>query len=233
MHVFYSLFIGLITGVFVTLPLGPIAVYVVQRALNGELKKGIAVGVGSVSVDVIYCLLITLGLMSLLTPYLENVIVQLLLSLFVIAYGVKMLIFDRKKASNGDDDTDGTEDEESNGRPFAKSRHLLEKKRFNVLLGATMAIANPSIIVSYTAIIGFITANGLLPDHIVDKVIFSVANGVGSLMCFIGLSVFVRNRRHMLPKNFMRHAGTVAAAAIIIFGAYFTFVVLHRLGDFV
>jgi hypothetical protein len=96
-----------------------------------------------------------------------------------------------------------------------------------------MAIANPSIIVSYTAIIGFITANGLLADHIVDKVIFSLANGVGSLLCFIGLSIFVRNRRHVLPKNFVRNAGTVAAIAIIGFGVYFTYVVLHRLMEFV
>lgn len=226
MHLVVSLIVGLITGVFVTLPLGPIAVYVVQRALHGEIKKGISVGLGSVIVDVFYCLLITMGLMSLLSPYLENIIVQLLLSSFVIAYGVKMLVIDRKKAQGG---ADG----EREARRFMKQRQLLEKKRFNLLLGAMMAIANPSIIISYTAIIGFVTANGLLADHMVDKIIFSLANGAGSLLIFIGLSVFVKNRRHVLPANFAQNAATVAAIAVIGFGMYFTYTVLHRLGEFI
>jgi len=163
--------------------------------------------------------------MSLLSPYLENVIVQLVLSSFVIAYGVKMLVFDRKKQRR-------EENGEESGH-FGNKRHLLERKRFNVLLGATMAIANPSIIVSYTAIIGFITANGLLHDHIIDKVVFSVSNGIGSFACFIGLSLFVRSKRHTISQNVIRMAGTVAAIAIIGFGVYFAYVVLHRLGEFV
>jgi threonine/homoserine/homoserine lactone efflux protein len=226
MHLVVSLIVGLITGVFVTLPLGPIAVYVVQRALQGEIKKGISVGLGSVIVDVFYCMLITMGLMSLLSPYLQNIIVQLLLSSFVIAYGVKMLLVDRKKQKAADDG-------EREASRFVKQRQLLEKKRFNLLLGAMMAIANPSIIVSYTAIIGFITANGMLADSLLDKIIFALANGAGSLLCFIGLSVFVKNRRHVLPANFAQRAATVAAIAIIGFGVYFTFVVVQRLGEFV
>ncbi len=225
MHEIVSLLVGLITGVFVTIPLGPIAVYVVQRALHGEMKKAIAVSVGSVTVDVFYCLLITMGLMSLLSPYLQNIIVQLVLSAFVIGYGIKMLVIDRVKKPRA---------EESEVPPhLVKQKQLLEKKRFNILLGATMAIANPSVVVSYTAIIGFITANGLLADRLADKVIFSVANGIGSLVCFIGLAVFVRSKRHMLPPNFEQKAGTVAALAIIGFGVYFTFVIIQRLGQIV
>ena len=118
MHIAFSLIIGLITGVFVTLPLGPIAVYVVQRALHGEIRKGIAVGVGSVTIDIIYCLLITLGLMSLLSPYLENVIVQLVLSAFVIAYGLKMLVFDRKKyGTKTGEENNGEENNRREGIP--------------------------------------------------------------------------------------------------------------------
>ena len=220
MELILSLLVGLVVGAFITIPLGPIAVYAIRRALEGEVKRGVMVGVGSVTVDVFYCLLITMGLMSLLDDVLQNIYVQLTLATFVLAYGIKMLVVDRKrrKAEESDDD-DETEEQ----------KQRFTRKRYSVILGMTMAIANPSIIISYTAIIGFVFANGWLGPTIAEKVVFSVATGIGSLVCFTAMLFLVRSKRHLVPKNIIRTAGTVAAIAIMGFGIYFAYVVVHRL----
>ncbi len=212
MQLFLSFIIGTAVGLGMAIPMGPISVYLAQRILNHESDKAAFVAIGSVFIDTTYCLIITLGFISLIHPYMQNTVVQIGLSFFVVLYGLKMLLFDKGKAP-----------EAINGHKDQSNRHHV-----NILIGATMTVANPTLFFSWIAVIGFISAHGLLFNHVLDKIVFSFSAGFGSLLWFVGLMFFVRNRRHAISQTFIRRTGMITAIVIIGFGLYFTIQVLIR-----
>ncbi len=219
MQLLLSFVIGAAVGILMTVPLGPTSIYVAQRTLNNETRKGMHVAMGSVIIDILYCLVISLGLISLVSQYIQNEYVQLGFSIFLILYGARMLFFDGKKAAPAPE------------RLPSQSKRFMEKRGpLNVLLGTVMALSNPTLFISWTAVIGFLSANGLLPGHFFDKVIFSFATGFGSLLWFLGLALFVRSRRHTLSPGFVRKAGAVTAMVVIVFGIYFSVTVITHFG---
>ena len=192
MQLLISFLVGTVIGIVMTIPLGPTSIYVAQKTLNHETRKGLFVSLGSVIIDILYCLVITLGLMSLVSPFLRNIWVQLGLSLFLILYGVKMLFFDGKVKPH------------AMGSLEKKVEQVRDTKdTLNVLLGTVMAISNPTLFLSWTAVLSFISAHGLVHDTVWDKVIFSFATGFGSFAWFAGLAVFVRSRRHTMSPKFV------------------------------
>ena len=218
MHLLISFLVGIVIGLVMTIPLGPTSIYVAQKTMDHETRKGLFVSLGSVIIDILYCLVITLGLMSLVSPFLRNIWVQLGLSLFLILYGVKMLFFDRKAKPH------------SMGQLEKKVEQVKDTKdTLNVLLGTVMAISNPTLFLSWTAVLSFISAHGLVHDTVWDKVIFSFATGFGSFCWFAGLAVFVRSRRHTMSPKFVGMAGTIAAIVVIGFGVYFSISVFTQL----
>ncbi len=216
MQLVSSFFIGILVGIIGTIPLGPISIYVAQRAVEGEVSKGVHVGVGSVIVDIVYCLIITLGLMTIVQPYMENTVVQLSLSAIIIVYGLKMLLVDSRKPPKP-------------APPIKRTRESLENRHFYVLLGATLALANPTLFFSWTGVIGFLTLHKLVSTHFWENVVLSFAIGGGSLLWFWGLAWLVARKRHSFPKSVIHRAGVVTALVIIGFGVYFSVTIVQRI----
>jgi threonine/homoserine/homoserine lactone efflux protein len=218
MQLLISLLAGTVLGVIMTIPLGPVSIYVAQKTIRGETRKGLYVSMGSVIIDILYCLVITLGLMALVSPYLQNVWVQLGLSLFLLLYGLKMLVVDTK-AKPPDAGKLQQQAERNSGK----------RGPVNVLLGTFMALSNPTLFISWTAVLGFVSAHGLLHDTFWDKVVFSFASGFGSFLWFFGLALFVRRKRHTLSPSFVKLAGAITAFVVIGFGVYFSVTILMQL----
>ncbi|HOJ02561.1 MAG TPA: LysE family transporter [Bacteroidota bacterium] len=212
---------GIVVGILITIPLGPTSLYIAHRTLKGETVKALLVSIGAVLVDVFYCLIITMGLISFLHPYLQNPVVQVVFSVFLIGYGIKMLFFERRRH------LDAAELEQEVVAP-ARLR-ALSAKFGGVVIGISMTLANPTLFFSWVAVLSFVTAHGLLPATTGYKVLFSVSVGVGSMVWFLGLILFMRSRRHAISDSFIRRASAVTALVIIGFGVYFTFTIFQHL----
>jgi threonine/homoserine/homoserine lactone efflux protein len=80
---------GIIIGLFVSVPLGPIGMLCVQRTLNRGRKYGIATGLGATTSDLVYTI-IALFFISFVVDFLEThkLIIQLTGSLVVIGFGI-------------------------------------------------------------------------------------------------------------------------------------------------
>lgn len=214
---------GIIVGLLITIPLGPTSLYIAQLSLKGEARKGVLVGIGAVATDVFYCLIITMGLISFLHTYLQNPVVQIVFSVFLIGYGGKMLILDRRNI-------DKEKDLDAAATPPRPLRKLTEKFG-DVVIGVSMTIANPTLFFSWVAMLSFITAHGLLVERTWHKVLFSLSVGVGSMLWFVALIVFMRNRRHAISDVIMKRASSITALVIIGFGVYFTFKIFQQLNS--
>jgi threonine/homoserine/homoserine lactone efflux protein len=80
---------GIIIGLFVSIPLGPIGMLCIQRTLNHGRKYGIVTGLGATTSDLIYTL-ITLFFLSFVIDIIEQnkYIIQLFGSIILILFGV-------------------------------------------------------------------------------------------------------------------------------------------------
>lgn len=83
----YILMTGLLIGIFISAPMGPIGMLVIQRTLNKGQLAAFFTGVGASLSDLIYCLLTGLGL-SFVTDFIESNrdILQLIGSLMLVLY---------------------------------------------------------------------------------------------------------------------------------------------------
>ena len=80
---------GLIIGLLISVPLGPIGMLCVQRTLNRGKKSGILTGLGATSSDLIYTI-IALFFIGFVVDFLEEkkVIIQIAGSLIVAGFGL-------------------------------------------------------------------------------------------------------------------------------------------------
>lgn len=227
MQYIVTVLFGIIVGILITVPLGPTSIYVAQRTLNGETRKGLLVAAGAVMVDIFYCLIITLGLIALVHPYMQNAVVQIVFSVFLIGYGVKMLLFEKSKIRQ---QAEGNGEEHLERRLSATKTTISNKSHYGgILIGISMTLANPTLFFSWVAVLSFVSAHGLLIDDTIHKLIFSFSVGVGSMVWFLSLALFVRSRRHVISDGFIKLASSVTALVIIGFGVYFTITIFQNL----
>lgn len=80
---------GLLIGIFVSAPMGPIGMLVIQRTLNKGRQAAFFTGIGAALSDMIYCLLTGLGL-SFVTEFIEGNknVLQIIGSLMLIIYAI-------------------------------------------------------------------------------------------------------------------------------------------------
>ena len=79
---------GILIGLCISVPLGPIGMLTIQRTLNRGQKHGIATGLGATTSDLIYTI-ITLFFLSFVLDFIEahRLIIQLVGSLVVAFFG--------------------------------------------------------------------------------------------------------------------------------------------------
>jgi len=80
---------GIIIGLFISVPLGPIGMLCVQRTLNRGRKYGMITGLGASTSDLVYTI-VALFFISFVADFLETnkIIIQLVASLVVIGFGI-------------------------------------------------------------------------------------------------------------------------------------------------
>ncbi len=85
----YIAFSGFMIGIFISAPMGPIGMLVIQRTLNKGRTAALYTGIGASVSDMIYCLLSGLGL-SLVTDFIESNknVLQIIGSIVLIIYGI-------------------------------------------------------------------------------------------------------------------------------------------------
>lgn len=80
---------GIIIGLFISVPLGPIGMLCIQRTLNRGRRYGIATGLGATVSDLVYTI-ITLFFLSFVIDIIEHnrFIIQLIGSIILIGFGL-------------------------------------------------------------------------------------------------------------------------------------------------
>lgn len=121
---------GIIIGVVVSAPMGPVGIYIIQRTLDKGRLSGFYTGVGAAVSDLIYCLLTGFGL-----SFIEEFInrhrspIQLLGSIVLIFFGIWLI----RKTPDG-------------GAIAADADHGAPSREGDVLKGFALTFSNPLIL---------------------------------------------------------------------------------------
>lgn len=120
---------GLVIGVVVSAPMGPVGIYCIQRTLDKGRLSGLYTGVGAAISDLIYCLLTGFGL-SFIEDFINNhrSPIQLIGSVVLIFFGIWLI---RKKPDDS---------------LAADADHGAPSREGDILKGFALTFSNPLIL---------------------------------------------------------------------------------------
>jgi threonine/homoserine/homoserine lactone efflux protein len=163
-----ALIIGLILGFLGSMPIaGPTAAIVASRGLENRASSGLAISIGSAVGEAIYAFAAFWGITALMGRF-PFILPASRLFGCVIIVGLGIYFVARRASPPPDN-------------------HDEAKGLRNVLLGFTIAIVNPTLIVTWTAAVGIGHATGLLRASANDAFPFALGAGAGIVGWFATL----------------------------------------------
>lgn len=193
---------GVIIGLSLGAPIGPINVEIVRRGLRSGFLPGWLVGAGAITADAIYCLLTIIGL----APLVDNVVARVILlgagGAFLVYLGVMSLRAARDIQA-----------------PIASQAKPTDRRSY--VTGFTMALLNPYGIVFWLSLGGALAASG------VDRAGFSgtaaITLGViaGLLAWITILSTLVHGGRRFVSDRLFQVVNLVSGLVLAGFGFWF------------
>lgn len=201
---------GLLIGLLISAPMGPIGMLVIQRTLNKGRWAAFFTGVGAAVSDIIYCLLTGLG-MSFVTDFIEThkALLQLVGSVVLVGYAAYLFV------SNP-------------SRRLAAGTIRAHGGWRDLVTGFLLTFSNPLILF---LIIGlFAQFDFLGPDlmfyHYVTGFIGIFA---GAIAWWFSVTWFVNKMRSHFNLRSMWLLNRILASLILIMGAYGLFTALTDL----
>ncbi|MDE5813349.1 MAG: LysE family transporter, partial [Muribaculaceae bacterium] len=193
---------GLVIGVVVSAPMGPVGIYCIQRTLDKGRLSGFYTGVGAAISDLIYCLLTGFGL-SFIEDFISNHRnpIQLLGSIVLIFFGIWLI----RKQPDG-------------GSIAADADHDAPSREGDILKGFALTFSNPLIlflIIGLFAQFNFVI-EGIKFYHYVLGFIGIVGGALGWWWL---VTHFVDKLRGHFTQRTMKLINMVIGVIILIFAA--------------
>lgn len=167
---------GIIIGIIVSAPMGPVGILTVQRTLNKGRWQGFATGVGASASDFLYSIITGYG-MSFVVDIIENpaiaLIIKIVGSVLLFAFGV--YTFRSIPKNNVKDDIP---------TPLGKN-----DIRSFVISGFVVTVSNPLIIFMFLALFGQFTF--ILKDNVIPQIVGYLAIIAGALSWWFSLTWLV------------------------------------------
>lgn len=82
-----ALLAGIIFGLVISIPVGPINLTILTKGMRDGFKPAFWTGVGSATMEFLYCLLAMFGMGAIVEHSLGNIIVQIFAFLILLVFG--------------------------------------------------------------------------------------------------------------------------------------------------
>lgn len=193
---------GIIIGLSLAAPIGPINVEIVRRGLRSGFRSGWLVGAGAVTGDTIYCLLVIAGLAPLVDYQIVRTVLWIAGAGFLAFLGVVSL-----RAAIGRE------------RMLGDGAVRVEQKSFKT--GLLMALFNPMGIAFWLTIGGALVATGVERTDAAGTGVLVVGVIMGLTLWVTSLSALVHGGRRFVSDGLFRIVNFCSAALLFGFAAWF------------
>lgn len=190
---------GIILGLTVSMPLGPIGIILVNRTIKRGMLSGFFSGMGMATADTILAILAGLGFSFVVTFFRdEKFIVTLISGLVIVGVGIKVFLSNPVK----------------DFRRKEKGKKSLFRDYFSILV---LALSNPFTIFIFVAFFSGININ---TDIKPQQVPFLLVPGVfiGTLSWWFCLSYFVSRFKKNIRLRSIVRVNQIAGIAITVIG---------------
>ena len=193
---------GIVIGILVSAPMGPVGVLTVQRTLNKGRWYGFATGVGAACSDMIYAIITGMGMsfvMDLITDQSTMFILQSVGSILLLLFGIS---------------TYRQRPQQNIHTPSGHKGSLWS----NAVTGFSITFINPLIIFLFIAL--FAQLGFVVPDHFFEQTLGYVAIGGGALLWWFVLTLGIEKVRERSDINIIwklnRFIGIIVIIASVI-----------------
>jgi threonine/homoserine/homoserine lactone efflux protein len=206
--VLLALVLGLLCGFIGSIPIaGPVAVLVVERALGGRAREGLALAAGAAIAEGVYAGLAFLGMTAALArfPWLLPVS-RVLGAVILVALGLYFAF--RKSKPAGQDEEKKDKKRGRRGGPF--------------VLGLVVTMVNPTLLVTWSAVVTVIHGSMRVQESAGDAPFFGLGAMSGILSWFtLFTALLQRFREKMGPRTLdkvVRGIGWTLVAVGLVLG---------------
>lgn len=199
---------GLIIGISMAAPIGPISLLCIRRSLAGGHAAGLATALGVACADGLYALIAALGLTALSTFLInQRDYLYVFGGIFLIIFGYKVYT----------------------APPVHLAKPIKSKGFLVTLLQTTLlTLTNPMTIAAFIAAFAAVGFNEA-PHGTTEAVLISFGVFCGSGLWFICLSSVLAHIRTRVTPTILDRINKVSGIAIICFGAIFILTVLKNI----
>ena len=190
---------GMIIGVLVSAPTGPLGILCIQRTLHKGRLNGIVTGLGATTSDLVYAVLVGFS-MNFVIDFVEQYrfVIQIVGSIILFFFGYK--IFTKETEKSIDDEKIGT-----------TNRNLLST--YTSAFG--LCVSNPIIIFLFIAL--FARFNFFSSKSNVYQVLLALSSiFVGALSWWVTLTMIVGSLRKKFKKRGLRILNFITGGVLIV-----------------
>lgn len=196
--------VGLVIGVLVAAPVGPVNVLCIQRAVERGFFGGVAAGLGAVLGDGLIALFAALGV-GAISGAVEHhrTSIQIIGGMALVGFGIKLYLTLPRLAADRD-----LHIENASLKDFA----------WDIPQTFFLTITNPGAVLGLFAIFGGVST--FVEVHSTIDALTMVASIMGgSLVWWIFLSNLIGRFRHLVDADHLRTINRVAGSLLVVFGA--------------
>lgn len=194
--------LGILGGIFVTAPVGPVNVMIIQRAFRYGFANGLAAGIGASLADLVFATAAAFGI-STISGFVEGHSrpIQLVGGLLVIAFGARILW--RQPGFS---------------RPLPVDTR--KRSKAAIATGAFfLTITSPATVFGFIAYFTALGEWGPQKGDVAGTVQLLLGVGIGTLGWWCGLAAAVTRLRLHLEEATLARVNLVAGALLVGFGA--------------
>lgn len=190
--------VGFIIGYLTTIPVGPINLAVMMKALHNRTGQAMMIGAGSAVMDIVYCSAAVFGISSLITNADLELVFRIATFAIFFFFGVKTTFFKIPEPH--------LQQKEEDAPGF---------KRF-FLLGMAMYFSNPSFIAYWVTIGGIVHGYRIIEPTMYDNAMFAFGTGVGVTFWFITLVELVERQKVKFEHDRIQHISRFFGIVLLI-----------------
>ena len=197
-----ALLIGILVGLVISIPIGPINVAVISKGFKHGFNNAFAVGLGASAMDFLYCGASMLGLSAIVHKIEVNVIFQVIGFFLLLYLGIR----------------DVTTKIES----FRYESYVPRNGRFHsaFLMGVFMYISNPTLVAFWITLSGMIQSSGIIIDSLGDGILFAIGVGSGTALWYYSLLKAIFWKRESFKAETLTLLSKISGYIMLAFSAY-------------
>jgi threonine/homoserine/homoserine lactone efflux protein len=205
--------VGVVTGFFISIPVGPINVTIINEGARRGFVWALLIGFGAVNMEVIYCAIGFAGLGTFSQSKVIKASFELISFILMLFLGIKYLLARSLPATS-------------------KSAEVFEEKlhpHSAYMIGFVRVLGNPAVLLFWVTIAAAFVSHNWVDETLFGKGLFILGVGTGATAWFVLLSYAVARSHRHFSTNTLLKMSHISGACLVLVALFIGVRIVHLL----